>query len=112
MRIHLRLNPAKEEEQLIARWLARYHRGATRHAVIKACLAVGARAYLVEGLARKAPPTPTAPSPETHTMPVTIPTFAGLGALIQTQQTPRTTKLPEGPDDTRQPDGLASNRSR
>ncbi|MDP3597172.1 MAG: hypothetical protein Q8S75_09280 [Nitrospirota bacterium] len=112
MRIHLRLNPAKEQEQLIARWLARYHRGATRHAVIKACLAAGARAYLVEGLARKAPPAPTAPAPKTHTMPVTIPTFAGLGALIQTQQPPRTTTRLEGPDDTRQPDGLASDQSR
>ena len=93
MRVHLRLNPAKEEERLITRWLARYHRGATRHAIIKACLAAGARAFFTK------PAPPTARSPEPITAPVTIPTFAGLGALMQTQHTPRSTRPPEGPDD-------------
>ncbi|MEQ1845866.1 MAG: hypothetical protein ABL983_09880 [Nitrospira sp.] len=85
MRVHLRLNPAKEEERLITRWLARYHRGATRHAVIKACLAAGARAFLLEGLARKTIPAPTTAIPTTAPNPVSIPSFTNLGQLVKTQ---------------------------
>jgi hypothetical protein len=93
MRLHIRLNPSKEEDRLITRWLARYHRGARRQGIIKACLAAGARAFFAK------PEPPRAPSPERLTAPITIPTFAGLGALIQTQQTPRTTRPPGGPHD-------------
>ena len=88
MRVHLRLNPAKEEERLITRWLARYHRGATRHAVIKACLAAGARAFLIEGLARKTKPAPTTPPPATASAPVVIPSFTNMGQLVKSQMTP------------------------
>lgn len=96
MRIHIRLNPSKEDDRLITRWLARYHRGARRQGVIKACLAAGARAFF----AKLDPPSPpTAPAPEPLTVPVTIPTFAGLGALIQTPPTSRTTRPPGGPHD-------------
>lgn len=88
MRLHIRLNPSKEKDRLITRWLARYHRGARRQGIIKACLAAGARAFFEEAAARQAatPAASSAISPAPA--PVVIPSFTSLGQLVQNQPSP------------------------
>jgi hypothetical protein len=86
VRLHIRLNPSKEEDRLITRWLARYHRGARRQGIIKACLAAGARAFFEEAAARQAA-TPAASS-AISPAPVVIPSFTSLGQLVQNQPSP------------------------
>ena len=88
MRLHIRLNPSKEKDRLITRWLARYHRGARRQGIIKACLAAGARAFFEEAAERQAatPAASSAISPAPA--PVVIPSFTSLGQLVQNQPSP------------------------
>lgn len=99
MRVHLRLNVSKEEERLIARWLARYHRGAKRHSIIKACLAAGARAFFQEAGMRQTKATSQGIIIATTPAPVVIPTFTNLGQLVKNQTSPQTTT--GAPDNSR-----------
>ena len=90
MKLHFRLNRTSEDDQLIRRWLARYHSGARRHGIIKACLAEGARAFFEEAATRHHALSPT-DSPVAPT-PVVIPSFTNLGQLIRSQPSPATAR--------------------
>jgi hypothetical protein len=95
MRLHIRLNPKKEDNRLITRWLARYHTGTQRQGIIKACLAAEARAFFAEAATRHhAPPAPVLPTP------VVIPSFTNLGQLIQAQPSRATAREQDEKDRT------------
>lgn len=84
MRIQIRFNMTSKEDQLIRRWLGRYHKGAQRKAVVRACLLNGARTFFHtqpdasehaqdehDGREDESPP------------PITIPSLVNLGQLLQ-----------------------------